>query len=325
MDLERFLVTGALGCIGAWVVRTLVREGASTTVFDLAGDPHRLRLILTDDELGRVEFVSGDITDPAAVERALGECGATRLIHLAGLQVPFCKADPPAGARVNVLGTVNVFEAARRAGLPRLAYASSVAVFGHSEEYPEGALDNEAPQRPHTHYGVYKRANEGTAGVYWEDSGLASVGLRPFAVYGPGRDQGLTSSPTRAMLAAAAGRPYHIPYGGRGDYQYAEDTARAFIRAACAPLEGARVFNLRGSAVHMREIIAAIEAAEPSARNRITFDDQPLPFPEDLDDAALQAALGPLEATPLERGVGSTIALFKRALADGRLAAPDTP
>ncbi len=319
---ERFLVTGALGCIGAWVVRLLLREAVPTAVFDIAGDPHRLKLILTGEELGRVDFLTGDITDLAAVERALGESGATHLVHLAGLQVPFCKADPPLGARVNVVGTVNVFEAARRAGRPGLAYASSVAVFGRSEEYSVGALPDDAAQKPHTHYGVFKRTNEGTAGIYWEDNGLASIGLRPFAVYGPGRDQGLTSAPTRAMLAAAAGQPFHIPYGGRGAYQYAEDAARAFIRAARAAREGAHVFNLRGSAVEMREIVGTIEAAEPSARGRITFDDKPLPFPEDLDDAALQAALGPLEATPLERGVRSTIALFKQALAEGRLSEP---
>jgi UDP-glucuronate 4-epimerase len=319
---ERFLVTGALGCIGAWVVRLLVGEGVPTTILDVAGDPHRLRLIMTDDELGRVNFIIGDITDLAAVERPLRDSGATGVVHLAGLQVPFCKADPPLGARVNVVGTVNVFEAAKRAGLRRVAYASSVAVFGQSGEYPEGALADDAPQKPHTHYGVFKRANEGTARIYWEDNGLASIGLRPFAVYGPGRDQGLTSAPTRAMLAAAAGRGFHIPYGGRGAYQYAEDAARAFVRAARAPLDGARVYNMRGSAVHIREIVAAIEAAEPAARGRITFDDKPLPFPEDLDDTALQAALGPLEATPLEAGIRSTIDAFKQALAEGRLAAP---
>jgi len=322
MTEERFLVTGALGCIGAWVVRVLTRAGVPTTTLDIAGDPHRLRLIMTGDELKRVNFVTGDITDLATVEHAIRASEATHLIHLAGLQVPFCKADPSLGARVNVVGTVNVFEAAKRAGLPRVAYASSVAVFGQSEEYPEGALSDDALQKPHTHYGVFKRANEGTAGIYWEDDGLSSVGLRPFAVYGPGRDQGLTSGPTKAMLAAAAVQPYHIPYGGRGAYQYAEDAARAFVRAARVTLDGAHVFNMRGSAVHMGEIVGAIEAAEPSARGRITFDDKPLPFPEDLDDSGLQTALGPLGSTSLHQGVGSTIALFKQALAEGKLPAP---
>ncbi len=319
MNQERFLVTGALGCIGAWAVRRLVREGVPTTALDIGGDRHRLRLIMTDEELDRVAFAAGDIADLAVVERAVRDRGVTHIVHLAGLQVPFCKADPPLGARVNVVGTVNIFEAAKRAGLPRVAYASSVAVFGPSEDYPGGALADDAAQDPRTHYGVFKRANEGTAGIYWRDDGLASVGLRPYAIYGPGRDQGLTSSPTKAMQAAAAGQPYHIPYGGRGDYQYAEDAARAFIRAARVVLNGARVFNLRGSAVHMSEIVEAIETIEPAARGRISFDDKPLPFPEDLDDAGFQAALGPLPATPLRDGVRATIELFKLALADGKI------
>ena len=83
--------------------------------------------------------------------------------------------------------------------------------------------------QPGTLYGVYKRANEGTAHVYWADHGVASVGLRPHTVFGPGRDQGLTSAPTTAMLAAACGRPYRIPFGGTSQFQYAPDAARAFV------------------------------------------------------------------------------------------------
>jgi UDP-glucuronate 4-epimerase len=321
---ERFLVTGALGCIGAWVVRVLVQEGVPTTVLDIAGNPHRLKLIMTGDELARVSFVTGDITDLTTVERAVRESGTTHVIHLAGLQVPFCKADPSLGACVNVVGTVNVFEAAKRAGLHRVVYASSVAVFGLSEDYPEGAVGNDAPLRPRTHYGVYKQANEGTAKIYWLDDGLTSVGLRPYTVYGPGRDQGLTSGPTKAILAAAAGKPYHIPFGGRSAYQYAEDVARAFIRAARVELEGAHVFNMRGSVVHMSEIVQAIEAVEPAAHGQITFDPKPLQLPEELDYSALQAALGPLTETSLIQGVQSTLRVFKQALAEGKLSADTT-
>ncbi len=93
MTEEHFLVTGALGCIGAWVVRTLVADGVPTTVFDLASDPHRLKLIMRPQDLARVQFISGDITDLNAVERAIRDAGITHVIHLAGLQVPFCKAD----------------------------------------------------------------------------------------------------------------------------------------------------------------------------------------------------------------------------------------
>lgn len=316
---ERFLVTGALGCVGAWVVRNLVRDGVPTAIFDLANDPRRLRLIMTEDELARVRMLSGDIADLGAVEGAVAAADATHVIHLAALQVPFCKADPSLGARVNVVGTVNVFEAAKRRGLGQVVYASSAAVYGVSEDYPEGPVAHDAPLRPNTHYGVYKQANEGTAHIYWQDDGIASIGLRPYVVYGPGRDQGLTSSPTTAMLAAALGQPFHIPFGGRFDLQHADDVARAFIQAARTPFTGAEVFNLRGDIVHVREVIAAIEAAVPASRGQIDYTDTPLGFPEELDATPLLGVLGALPHTPLAEGVASTISLFKEALAEGRL------
>lgn len=320
MENERFLVTGALGCIGAWVVRNLIRESVPTAIFDLASDPRRLRLIMSEEELARVQMLSGDISDLTAVEGALKETGATHVIHLAALQIPFCKADPSLGAQVNVVGTVNVFEAARRAGLRRVVYASSAAVYGISEDYPEGPLGHDAPLHPQTHYGVYKQANEGTARVYWRDNGISSIGLRPYVVYGPGRDQGLTSSPTTAMLAATLGQPFQIPFGGRFDLQFADDVAKAFIRAARVPFEAADVFNLHGSVVHIREIIAEIEAAAPAMRGQLRFTDVPLGFPEEMDETPLLSVLGPLPHTSLAEGVATTMTAFQRALADGQLA-----
>lgn len=319
MTEERFLVTGALGCIGAWVVRNLVREGVSTTIFDPGSSLHRLRLIMTEEEVRALPIIASDIGDLAAVERAVNESGATHLIHLAALQVPMCKADPALGARVNVLGTVNVFEAAKRAGIKHIVYASSIAVYGLSEDYPEGALSHDAALKPRTHYGVYKQANEGTARVYWLDEGISSIGLRPYIVYGPGRDQGLTSAPTKAMLAAACGKPYHIPYGGRSMYQYADDAARIFIRAARAAPQSAEAYNLRGSVVRMSEIVAAIERAVPGSAGQITFDDKQLPFPEEMEDKMLTSLLGSLEYTTLDEGVAQTIRIFQQAGAAGHL------
>jgi nucleoside-diphosphate-sugar epimerase len=319
MSEERFFVTGALGCIGAWVVRNLVREGISVTVFDLASNPHRMKLIMSEDELKRVNFVIGDITDFAAIEKGVKDNNITHIIHLAALQVPFCKADPVLGAKVNVVGTVNIFEAAKRIGLRHVVYASSAAVYGRDEDDNESSVPADAPLTPRTHYGVYKQANEGTARIYWQDDGVGSIGLRPYTVYGPGRDQGMTSSPTKAMLAAAIGQSYHIPFGGRGDFQYTDDTAKAFIYSARANYQGAGVFNLRGSVVHMKDILDAIHQVEPNAQ--ITFEDKPLPLPESLDDTTLVSAIGKLPQTPLSDGIAATIALFKQAVADGRLPA----
>jgi nucleoside-diphosphate-sugar epimerase len=317
---QHYLVTGAMGCIGAWVVRHLVTEGVQVTAFDLADDPHRLRLIMNDDQLARVRFVKGDLTHtPSVIDVAQD---ATHIIHLAALQVPFCKADPVLGARVNVVGTVNIFEAARLAGINHVVFASSIAVFGGSEEYDDVPLLDDAPQNPHTHYGVYKQANEGTARIYWQDNGISSIGLRPYTVYGPGRDQGLTSAPTKAMLAAAAGQPYHIAFGGRSAYQFAGDTARIFVEASRVDYQGADTFNLSGTSVDMAEIVAAIEQAAPETAGQITYDDVPLPFPRAMDDSRLAAVLGSVDYLPLQEGVSRTVAHFRQALADGRLQVP---
>ena len=303
---ERFLVTGILGCIGAWTARLLVDEGVPVVGFDLGRTMHRLELVLAPEQLERVTLVRGDVTDLGALEGALDEHEITNVIHLAALQVPFCKADPVLGAQVNVVGTVNVFEAVkrRRDRISHVVHASSVAVYGADDA---GREDERT--RPATHYGVYKLANEGTARIYWADDELPSVGVRPYVVYGPGRDQGLTSAATLAMEAAARGEAYHMAFGGRATYQYAPDVARALIALSRSPADGATVFNAGGASARMSEIVAAIEAAAPEIAGRITFDDVQLPFPEELESGAPI----PLTWTPLEQGVRETIELFRRA------------
>jgi nucleoside-diphosphate-sugar epimerase len=228
-------------------------------------------------------------------------------VHLAALQVPFCKADPTLGARVNVVGTVNVFEAVAAGGgqVRGLAYASSIAAYD-ALDVGEG---DELHGQPSTLYGVYKRANEGTAHVYAQDRGVASIGLRPHTVYGPGRDQGLTSQPTAAMLAAARGEPFHIGFGGRLSMQYAEDVARDFVAAARAATDGAHLVNVTGTVASMAEIVSAIESAAPSATGTISFADEPLPFPEDVRSA--NPVFTPAARTPLAEGVAATIARFR--------------
>jgi nucleoside-diphosphate-sugar epimerase len=321
MSNERFLVTGAAGCIGVWVLRNLVREGVPVSAFDLDDKYRRLPLVIKDDEIAQIQFLQGDVSDYATVENALNVSRATHVIHLAALQLPFCKADPVAGAQVNVVGTINIFEAAKRLGLKNVVYASTTAVYGLSEEYPEEPLANDALLKPHSHYGVYKQANEGNAAIYYHDDGFSSVGLRPYTVYGAGRDQGMTSTPTKAILAVAGGLVYKISFGGRYCFQYADDTARAFIQASRANLIGAQVFNIGGGSVSTGDVIAAIEQADPSARGRISFDDIPLPFPPEVDNSALVEAIGPLNFTSLENGVAETLAIFRRALADGTIKA----
>ncbi|HWS85882.1 MAG TPA: NAD-dependent epimerase/dehydratase family protein [Pyrinomonadaceae bacterium] len=317
-----FLVTGAHGFIGAWVTKRLLDAGARVHLFDRDADPRRLLLIMGEEEVARTTVVTGDITDARALPPVFEKFGVEHVIHLAGLQVPTCRADPHAGALVNVVGTVNVFEAARLSGrVKRIVYASSAAVYGACED-SRAVSERDEPQ-PSTHYGVFKRANEGNARVYHLDHGISSVGLRPLTVYGVGRDTGLTSDPTKAMKAAVVGRPFHIRFGGRTDFQYVADTADTFIRAAVSELEGAHVFNLHGETVAIADVVSEIERARPEARGQITFDSAPLAIPSEFNDAAVRRKLGPLPATPLAEGVRATIERFAQLQSERRLDTSD--
>jgi nucleoside-diphosphate-sugar epimerase len=321
------LVTGAFGCLGAWVVRGLLAAGERPVVFDLGDDAWRMRMIVGPDVAERVTMVRGDIADRDAVTAVVRQHGIRRIIHLAAWQIPLCRQDPSGGARVNVVGTANVFEAVRAVPgqVERVVYASSAAVFGPPHLYPPGPIRDDAPPRPATHYGVYKVANEETARVYWEEHGIPSSGFRPLSVYGPGRDFGLTADPTLAMKAAVLGRPFRIRWGGASDLIYTEDVARAFLAAAQSRLDGARVYNLHGTSARIADVVRLIEEAWPSAAGLLSHVEQPIPFPEALDDARYQKDFGPAPPTPLAEGVRRTLEEFARLQRAGRLDARELP
>ena len=313
---QTYFITGAQGCIGSWIVKALIERGDTAVVFDRSDDSRRLSAIMSDEDLAKVRFITGDITDGASVLSALDESKASNVIHLAGVQVPTCKADPVTGAIVNVAGTLNVFEAARQLGLKRVVYASSAAVYGMNDD--DVALDESAQCEPTTHYGVFKRANEGNARVYFLDHGVSSVGLRPLTVYGVNRDTGLTSDPTKAMKSVVLGRPFHIRFGGATDFQYVADTAAAFIACADHAPAGAHVFNLHGETVTVHRIANFINAFSTNG-DLITFGGPPIPIGAAMDDSAIRRLIGSLPSTPLESGISETIARFAALRDAGRL------
>ena len=269
--------------------------------------------MLTDDERAKVTLEAGDVTDADVVGHALDEHEVTNVVHLAALQVPFCRADPERGARVNVHGTVVVLEAIKkRLGRIRgLAYASSTAVYNVADPSPAPESGGTAPT---TLYGVFKLANEGTARVYWADDDVASIGIRPYVVYGPGRDQGLTSGPSLAMEAAARGDVHTIAYGGTAQYDYAPDVGRAFARAARAATDGAHVANFPGRSSTMQEVVDAIETAAPAVAGRVLWEEGQLPFPEALESGLLERLIGPIQLTPLADGVRATVEHFRASV-----------
>ncbi len=309
----RVMVTGAQGCIGAWVVKRLIDRGVDIMVYDRDLNPARLSMIASKEEIDKVVFEQGQIEDADRIKTLVKDGGITHIIHLAAVLMPYCQANPISGGMINVMGTLNVFEAARDAGREvRVSYASSSAVWGPEEAYEKRALNENDPLHPATHYGVFKQANEGNARVFYTANGISSVGLRPWTVYGVGRDGGLTAGPSLAMRAIANGQPFTIGVTGFMDLQYVEDVAEMFIRGAIADLPGAHVFNLAGEIVSMEQLIELLDKIRPGAAKLISAAGNQVPVAFRMDATAIHEKLPGLPQTPLEEGARKSIEIFEK-------------
>jgi nucleoside-diphosphate-sugar epimerase len=299
------LVTGAGGCIGAWTVAVLQRSGVNAVALDLNDDRHRPALLLGNEATDALTWETGNITEFENIRSVAERYAIRSIIHLAGLQIPFCRDNPALGARVNVEGTINILETARILGLKRLAYASSTAAHGMP---PGGPVLS-------TLYGAYKLANEYTAKVYFLDWGVPSVGIRPNVVYGVARDQGMTSSFTTAVKQAILGNAYHIPYTGALSWLYAGEVAAAFIAALKRDGEDALVFDLNGRTETVEKGLEILRELVPD--HQITASGEPLPIPPDLSDDPIRSHLGDFPAIPVKEGIESTYKAFSLLKSSG--------
>ena len=306
------LVTGAQGCIGSWVVKRLVEAGHDVITFDTNDSLARLEMIASPSVVAKVDRRVGRIEDTAAVKKLVKDEKVTHIIHLAAVLMPFCAKNPVEGALINVVGTLNIFEAVREAAPgTRIVYASSSAVWGPTDEYGEGELTEDLPTKPKTHYGVYKAANEGNARIYFANDGISSIGLRPWTVFGPGRDAGLTADPTLAMRAVANREPFQIRLSGHMDLQYTQDVADIFIQCAFNETKGAYAFNLRGDVIAMEDLVTMLEEIRPEAKGLITVAGNPVPVAYRMSDAALVSIVGEVPRTPLRDAVRATVEKFE--------------
>ncbi|MCZ4254117.1 NAD(P)-dependent oxidoreductase [Sulfitobacter sp. G21635-S1] len=299
LTIGPILVTGGAGFLGRALTQALVAEGHRVVVSDL-------RL---PDEAQRVTgatYVQNDVRDGAAVMSLVETQGIAAIVHLAALVIPACRKDPMLGAEVNVLGHINLLEAARRAGIRRLVYTSSLAA------RPRGPLDS-----PANLYGVYKAACEDISKVYLMDHGLPSVGLRPNVVYGPGRVEGETAAISLAMRAAARGERFEIPFTGRMCFQHVDEVIEIFKRCLAAQNDTAVVSDLTTKVHSIGDVLAAIRACVPEA------DVHAAPSlraaPDGLDNNPLRRLLGNWKSVSLAEGTARTIARCREAAVAGPL------
>lgn len=293
------LITGATGFIGSWIIAALVSRGIGAIATDVTDKHDRLKILMPKMPEGLVDFRICDVTDKDGVDRLVAETKPASIIHLAALQIPTCRANPTAGALVNVVGHINLFEVARRHDIKRVIYSSSIAA------KPRGPAN-----APSNLYGVFKKTDEEIARIYWDDYRLPSLGLRPYIVYGVGRDEGETSAITRAIRAAALGESYEIPFKTRSCFQYAGEIAEMFVRASQADWEGAQLSDLTDEVHSTDDVLNAIRTCVPDAK--VTGSDEIRVSPSSgFDTAPLHSIIGDWPPVPLEEGVRRTVERFR--------------
>jgi UDP-glucose 4-epimerase len=233
--MHKVLITGGAGFIGSHTVDALLAKGVVVRVLDDLSSGKRDNLPAKHT---RLEFVEGDIRAPKDVASAMD--GVSHCLHLAAqVSVTSSLADPRASAERNVLGFINVLEAARAARVRRFVYASSAAVYGDPRVLP---LSENADTEPLSPYGLEKLIDERYADLYQRVHGVSALGLRYFNVYGPRQDP---KSPYTGVIALFAervstGRALQVFGDGRQtrDFIFVADVARANIAALEADTSG---------------------------------------------------------------------------------------
>jgi UDP-glucose 4-epimerase len=267
----KFLVTGGTGFIGSRVVSNLLDRGVPVIAADKSVDP------AVASRLPGAEFSALDVSDPAAVADLFARhADVTHAIHLAYLMSAEVEADPALGVQVNVLGMVNLFEAAARRKLARLVFASSETVYGASQKpYGDRPVTEDDFCAPADHfftYGVMKILNEFMAQKFVKKHGVSIVAVRPPVVFGHGRKRGSVLWAEAFASAPALGRPAHLPFAetSRDTWIYKDDCAEQMVRLAMKPELRHFAYNNGGHCVSGRQLADAVRHWLPGAE--ITFD-----------------------------------------------------
>ncbi len=239
---KRVLVTGAGGFIGSNLVERLVRAGAKVRAmvrYNALSSWGNLEF-LPRDVLAEVEVVAGNVEDGDYVFSVAA--GQDMILHLAALiAIPFSYVAPRSYVRTNVEGTLNVLEAARRLGVPRVVHTSTSEVYGTAIRVP---IDEEHPLQGQSPYSASKIGADKMAESYWRSFGTEVVTLRPFNTFGP-RQSARAFIPT--VISQALAPQAEIRLGAldpERDMTFVSDTAAGFILAGVSDGIAGETINL---------------------------------------------------------------------------------
>jgi UDP-glucose 4-epimerase len=306
----RYLVTGGTGFVGAHVVHDLHREGHEVTVLDIAPDRGLLSDVLGGAVPSTIQVVSGDVTDLAQLVRVMKSAGTQRVVHLAALLGAPSRANPLRAIRVNVEGTVNVFEAALAVDAERVVWASTNGVFG-APSNGGPPLSNDAPHTPISVYGATKSLAEFLGGHYRRERGLDNVALRFTTVYGFGKARSLPRGSGTGFLQELLDKPAVGEAGtltNGNDVQtwlYVEDAALAVRLAMDAPPSPVPALMVCGDTRTMSDAVVCVRRLLPGADLRVTSEGTPNGYYYDC--SVTEAAIGYRPRFTMEEGFRATI------------------
>jgi UDP-glucose 4-epimerase len=317
MTSPHVLITGGYGCIGSETAKWLLRHTtANVIICSRHVSEQRTERVFHDVNRSRLKAIAVDIRHQAELAAILRNESITHVAHLAAMQTPECNAHRDLGLQTNLAATQYLIEAMKEASTPiqRFLFASSIAVYGPRPMYPVGRVPMLADPHPVNVYGVWKLASEHIARLFHQETGIPTVCLRPGVLYGPGRDIGLTSSPTTAMKCIALGIPYEVTFRTQQDYLYAADAGTAFAHTLIDPFDGYGVFTMPSHTANTDQMVEWMRVAANDlgigSQFHITIGSGEAPFICELDFEPFSRAFPGVPNTPLQLGVRESLSVF---------------
>jgi len=314
---KRVLVTGAGGFIGSHLTESLVDHGADVRAFvryNSRNDPGLLRL-LPPERLDRVRILMGDLRDADAVRRAVR--GVDVVFHLGSLiAIPYSYAHPRETVETNVIGALNVFEAARDAGVEKVVHTSTSEVYGTARYVP---IDENHPLQGQSPYSASKIGADKVAESFYRSFDVPIATIRPFNTYGP-RQSARAVIPTIITQALVQGKVALGATHTTRDYTYVDDLVRAFLLIAESPGTVGETINVGSNyEISIGAVAGTVAALLGKEIDIITESERLRPEKSEVerlwcDNTRARDLLGWSPAVPLEEGLLRTIAWFREHL-----------
>jgi UDP-glucose 4-epimerase len=316
----KVFITGGMGVIGAEVSRIFVREGIRPVIFARHRDES-----LIGDIVNKVDIELGDVTDMPCLLHAIKKHQVTHIIHAGGLVSALAHANPPLGVQVNVVGTMNVLEAARLFDVKRVVFTSAKGVYGSFPgEYGHPTykpVNEDYVKRPVRFYDCLKFMAENACDYYRATYGIEVVMMRFGTTYGPGKSarHGTMGVTSRIIEDPSYGKPFVLPKGGdqKDDFTYNKDSALGVYLACVAGKLEHYAFNIgSGVGVTLKDFARVVRQLIPSAQLEIGdglgFLAYPHPMYAVFDISRAEKELGYKPQFTLETAIADYLESLKR-------------